>query len=548
MKMHHAVLGALALGVAGFAAGHHAATGSPPLPDGLLNWVRPAAAQSQRRPAQDDPIVFYRDPMGERVVSARPRQDSMGMDFLPVRRSEVAPLLGRLPNPLPAPAAGEAPLFYRDPMGGSATATAPRKDSMGMDFLPIYPSQIAPLLPPLPQRRGDADTPETAPQIAEAPTGTPPGDRRILYYRNPMGLPDVSPVPKQDSMGMAYIPVYADEASQDGTVGLSPARIQTLGVRTEPVERRVLARTIRAVGTVTPDERRQATVTSRFEGWIERLHVNETGRDVARGEALMEVYSPELLRAQADYLASQASRRPGDPDTARVRLFNFGLSEAQIDRIRASGRASRTVIIPAPIAGTVLAKTALEGMMFRPGDPLFSLADLSVVAVMTDVYEQDAGALRAGQPASVGIAAFPGEAFEGVVDRIYPALDPATRTARVRVMLPNRGGRLLAGMLATVEIAAPVADGREVVAVPASAVLDGGRRRVVLVELGSGRFRPAEVRTGARAGGAVEILEGLAGDERVVVGATFLIDAESNMRAALAAFTAAPTPGEAAVR
>ena len=206
---------------------------------------------------------------------------------------------------MPDRAAGEAPLFYRDPMGGSATATAPRKDSMGMDFLPIYPSQIAPVLPPLPQRRGDADTPEAAPQIAEAPTGTPPGDRRILYYRNPMGLPDVSPVPKQDSMGMAYIPVYADEASQDGTVGLSPARIQTLGVRTEPVERRVLARTIRAVGTVTPDERRQATVTSRFEGWIERLHVNETGRDVARGEALMEVYSPELLRAQADYLATR---------------------------------------------------------------------------------------------------------------------------------------------------------------------------------------------------------------------------------------------------
>jgi Cu(I)/Ag(I) efflux system membrane fusion protein len=186
--------------------------------------------------------------------------------------------------------------------------------------------------------------------------------------------------------------------------------------------------------------------------------------------------------------------------------------------------------------------------MFRPGDPLFSLADLSVVAVMTDVYEQDAGALRSGQPAMIGIAAFPGEMLEGVVDRIYPALDPVTRTARVRVMLPNREGRLLAGMLATVEIAAPVAEGREVVAVPASAVLDGGRRRVVLVELGGGRFRPAEVRTGARANGAVEILEGLSGDERVVVGANFLIDAESNMRSALAAFSAAATPGEVVVR
>ena len=542
MNKHHTVLGALALGVTGFVAGIWINTGSPPLPSEFASLIRPAAAQTQRRPAQDDPILFYRDPMGERAVSARPRRDSMGMDFLPVRRSEVAPLLGRLPNPLPAPAQGEAPLFYRDPMGGSATATAPRKDSMGMDFLPIFPSQIAPLLPPLPQRRGDAEPPEAAPQIAEAPAATAPADRRILYYRNPMGLPDVSPTPRQDSMGMAYIPVYADEASQDGTVGLSPARIQTLGVRTEPVERRVLARTIRAVGTVTPDERRQAMVTSRFEGWIERLHVNETGRDVARGEALMEVYSPELQRAQAEYLASQASRRPGEPDTGRVRLLNLGLSEAQIDAIRNAGRASRTVIIPAPISGTVLAKTALQGMMFRPGDPLFSLADLSVIAVMAEVYEQDSGALQPGQPAMVGIAAFPGETFAGVVDRIYPALDPVTRTARVRVMLSNREDRFRAGMLATVDIAAPVAGGREVVTVSASAVLDGGRRRVVLVDLGGGRFRPADVRTGARANGAVEILEGLSGDERVVVGANFLIDAESNLRSALAAFTPVETP------
>ena len=551
MNKHHAMLGAFALGATGFLSGSWISTGSPPLPSEFTNLIRPAAAQAQRRPTQDDPVLFYRDPMGERIVSPRPRRDSMGMDFLPVRRSEVVPLFGRLPNPPPAPVAGEAPLFYRDPMGGSATASAPRRDSMGMDFLPVYPSQIAPLLPPLPQRRGDAEEPAAAPQRTEAPVAprqTARSERRILYYRNPMGLPDVSPTPRQDSMGMAYIPVYADEASQDGTVALSPARIQTLGVRTELVERRVLARTIRAVGTVTPDERRQAMVTSRFEGWIERLHVNETGRDVARGEPLMEVYSPELLRAQADYVASQASRRPGEPDTGRVRLLNLGLSEAQIDGIRAAGRASRTVTIPAPISGTVLAKTALEGMMFRPGDPLFSLADLSVDAVMAEVYEQDSGALQLGQPAMIGIAAFPGETFAGVVDRIYPALDPVTRTVRVRIMLPNREGRFRTGMLATVEIAAPVAGGREVVAVPASAVLDGGRRRVVLVDLGGGRFRPAEVRTGARAGGAVEILEGLTGDERVVVGANFLIDAESNMRSALAAFTSAEAHSEGTVR
>ena len=509
MTKQRVVLGALALGAAGFAAGLWTGSGAPPLPDGLLALVRPAAAQSQRRPAQDDPILFYRDPMGERAVSPGPRKDSMGMDFLPVYPSQIVPLL--------------PPLTRRGSDAGDPSAPAPRAAAANETVEPVPPATAA------------------------ATARRESGERRILYYRNPMGLPDVSPVPKKDSMGMDYIPVYSDEATDDGSVGISPARLQTLGVRTEPAERRILARTIRAVGTVAVDERRQATVTSRFEGWIERLHANETGRDVARGEPLMEVYSPELLRAQSDYLAGQATRRPGDPDVGRMRLLNLGLSEAQIDAIRAAGRATRTLTIPAPIAGTVLAKTALQGMMFRPGDPLFSLADLSAVAVMTDVYEQDAGALRAGQPATVTIAAFPGESFQGVVDRIYPALETATRTARVRVMLSNPERRLRLGMLATVEIAAPVADGREVVAVPAAAVLDGGRRRVVLVELGGGRFRPAEVRTGARAGGRVEILEGLSGDERVVVGANFLIDAESNMRSALAAFTAA-APGEGVVR
>jgi Cu(I)/Ag(I) efflux system membrane fusion protein len=535
MKTRHAVLGALMLGALGVVAGHLAATRSPPLLTRIASLIRPATDPLPAAHAEDDPVLFYRDPMDEPIVSAVPRQDSMGMDFLPVRRSEVAPLLARLPSPAPPPPAGEAPLFYRDPMGGTAVSATPRQDSMGMDFLPVHPSDIAPILPPLRQ----------AATAAPAAGGA---DRRILYYRNPMGLPDVSPVPKKDSMGMDYIPVYADEATNDGTLAISPARIQTLGVRTEAAGRRVLARTIRALGTVTADERRQATVTSRFDGWIERLHVNEIGREVTRGEPLMEVYSPELLRAQADYLAGQANRQRGDADSGRVRLLNLGLSDAQIDAIRTAGRAARTVIMPAPITGTVLAKTAVEGMMFRPGDALFSLADLSVVTVMADVYEQDAGALQTGQAARISIAAHPGEVFTGVVDRIFPALDPLTRTARLRVTLPNPDGRLLTGMLATVEIAAPVAGGREVVAVPASALLDGGRRRVVLVALGEGRFRPTEVRTGARAGGAVEILDGLDGSERVVVGANFLIDAESNLRAALAAFVAPPAAGAEAGR
>ena len=355
MKKHHAVLGALALGVAGFAAGHFVATGSPTLPDGLLNWVRPAAAQSQRRPAQDDPVVFYRDPMGERVVSARPRQDSMGMDFLPVRRSEVAALLGRLPNPLPAPAAGEAPLFYRDPMGGSATATAPRKDSMGMDFLPIYPSQIAPVLPPLPQRRGDADTPEAAPQIAEAPTGTPPGDRRILYYRNPMGLPDTSPVPKKDSMGMDYLPVYEGEGNEDGVIKLSPGRIQRSGVRSEPVRRQSIVQTIHVPGVVQLDERRVSVVTIRADAFVQEVAPITTGDRVTRGTRLARIYSPEISTAGAQFITELNAAARGVPEGgARQRLENLGVPPEVIAEIVRSRKVPLTINWSAPRDGIVL--------------------------------------------------------------------------------------------------------------------------------------------------------------------------------------------------
>ncbi|RJF88363.1 efflux RND transporter periplasmic adaptor subunit [Oleomonas cavernae] len=380
------------------------------------------------------------------------------------------------------------------------------------------------------------------PAGVEVALGGPPapGERKILYYRNPMGLPDISYEPKKDSMGMDYLPVYADEANDAGSVTVSPARIQTLGVRTEPVVRRPMVRTIRSVATIEPDERRMAMVTPRVEGWVERLHVNETGRDVAQGEPLMDVYSPELQRAQANYLLAITGDRPEDLDGGRLRLISLGLSEAQVERLRISGRIQRTITIPAPASGTVLEKAALEGMMFRPGDPLFTIADLSVVTVMIDVFEQDISVLREGADATIAVTAYPGEAFKGRVDRIYPALDSETRTVRVRITLDNQQGRLRGGMLATAEITAIL--GGDAVAVPDSAVIDSGRRKLVFVETGPGSFRPTEIRTGRRSEGYIEVLTGLAGGERVVVGANFLIDAESNIKAALAAFSAGSAP------
>jgi Cu(I)/Ag(I) efflux system membrane fusion protein len=516
-------LGALALIGAGFAGGLLLAEGRPDA-SGLYAKLRAIAFGPATQAAVDDPVLFYRDPMGDPAVSAVPMQDSMEMDYLPVRRSEAKQMLAKLPATAASP--DEPPLFYRDPMGGEDISAAPRKDSMGMDYLPVYPSQIAKALPPLPKDEEFAENKGSGP-------------RRILYYRNPMGLPDISPTPKKDPMGMDYIPVYADGNEDPGAVAVSPARVQTLGVRTQSVERRALTRTLRTIGTLAADERRTWIVAPRFEGWIEVLHANETGQTVRKGEPLMEVYSPELLRAQADFLVSVGSNRPGDLQAGRNRLLNLGLSDPQIDMVRASGRILRSLPIPAPATGTVVAKTALSGMMFRPGDSLFTIVDLSKIVVMADVFESDLGALDMNARAAVQVKGYPGETFEGVVDRIYPTLEAATRTGRVRVTIDNPQGRLKPQMLAAVEIAVSATAGKPVLAVPASSVIDGGASKAVLVEVGEGKFKPVSIRTGRRADGFVEVLEGLKGEEKVVTGANFLIDAESNLKAALAAFTEA---------
>src|SRR6516162_10257014 len=269
-----------------------------------------------------------------------------------------------------------------------------------------------------------------APVAASAPAAppAPAGERKILYYRNPMGLPDTSPVPKKDSMGMDYIPVYANEGSGavPGTVAISPERIQMLGVRTEAVTRRSMARTVRAVGTVAADERRIGVVNPKFEGWIEKLLVNTTGETVRRGEPLLEVYSPDLVLAQREYLVARSAatdmahadamardNTKAIADAALARLKNWDISADQLARLQRSGTAMRTLTLRAPIGGIVMDKPALEGMHFGAGDLLFRIADLSSVWLLADVYEQDLAEIRLGDAATITVQAYPGRAFEG---------------------------------------------------------------------------------------------------------------------------------------
>jgi Cu(I)/Ag(I) efflux system membrane fusion protein len=311
-----------------------------------------------------------------------------------------------------------------------------------------------------------------------------------------------------------------------------------LGVRTEFAAERSMTRSIRAVGTIAINERQMAVVAPRFEGWIEKLLVNATGQPVRRGQPLFEVYSPELALAEQEYvLARQAG--PSIADATLTRLRNFGLPSEEIARLKRSGVVGKTLTLGAPIDGVVLDKTAVEGMHFASGDVLYRIADLSTVWLLADVFEQDLAAVRPGEETKISLAAYPEKAFEGKVTFVYPTVAPMTRTAKVRIEIPNPDDLLKPDMYANVEIAAPVV-AVPVVAVPDSAVLDSGTRRVVLVDRGEGRYEPRPVTVGRRADGYAEIRDGLKANERVVVGANFLIDAESNLRAALQAFTAAP--------
>jgi len=411
-------------------------------------------------------------------------------------------------------------------------------------------------------RTSTASAPATAAAIAKT-------EPKILYYRNPMGLPDTSPVPKKDPMGMDYVPVFAgDENSSGGKQTASPVdtggpgqvilgieKVQKLGVKSEAATLRSLDSTVRAVGKVEINERRTYTIAPKFEGWVERLYVNTVGQPVSKGQPLFDVYSPELISALREYAlarkgehslnaAGDAAREDVNRDDARAsmkqlaaaslaRLKNWDIADDQI-RQMANGEARQNLKYYSPVAGIVLEKKAVQGMRFMPGDVLYQIADLSSVWIRAEVAEQDIGLVKVGSVARVDIAAYPDRHFKGKVDFIYPTLDPATRTVQVRVELANPDGLLKPAMFANVQLAA--LQSGKVLTVPVSAVIDSGKRQIVLVQLAEGRFEPRTVKLGSRSENYVEVLEGVAEGEQVVTSANFLIDSESNLKAALNGF------------
>jgi len=413
-------------------------------------------------------------------------------------------------------------LYWKHPDSDTDFSAEPKKTGEGRDYVPVYDDQ-------------EVDFAQA--KQKEPPKGAGGTPKKLLYYRNPMGLPDTSAVPKKDWMGMDYIAVYEGEEDEPGIVKVSVAKLQNAGVRSEPAALRRLVRPVRAPGVAKPDERTLLTVALRADSFIEKLYVNETGRHVKKGEPLFRIYSPDMVKVQVDYRISTNATGNRDDRGALQRLQNLQLPEAVMSEIRRTREPVISFDWPSPVSGVVLQKKAIEGMMMKAGEEMLRLADLSSIWVVADVAEQDIAQVRVGARAKIKFRAFPNEVFEGRVTFILHELEMATRTAKVRIEVANPDYRIRHEMFADVEMDA--GDGEaERLSVPVAALIDSGSRQVVIVDRGEGRFEPRPVKVGLRGDGFVEIREGIKAGENVVVAANFLIDSESNLKAALAGFTA----------
>jgi Cu(I)/Ag(I) efflux system membrane fusion protein len=401
--------------------------------------------------------------------------------------------------------------------------------------------------------RGDGHGPG-APGL-DAPGKRGGKERKVLFYRNPMNPSITSPAPAKDEMGMDYVPVYEDEgeeaAGQGATVSIDPGVAQNMNVHLERVERRDLRREIRTVGYLEYDQQKMVSVTTKYQGWVEKVFVNYIGEPVKAGQPLFRIYAPDLVQTQQDLLSALAFARRMEQapeeaqrrarslvDSARQRLAYWDIAPAQIERLISSGDVLRTLSVTAPADGVVMKRMdGLEGMAVRPGMEIFHLADLSSLWLSVEIFEDQLAWLRPGSEARISLSYFPGETFTGRVRFVEPQVTEKTRTVPLRLEVPNQGGRLRSGMYATVRFQPVVA--KDVVVAPELAVLRTGERNVVVVQTGKGRFAPREVVLGRRGEGSVEVTSGLSERDEIVTSAQFLIDSESNLREALLKMVAA---------
>lgn len=337
---------------------------------------------------------------------------------------------------------------------------------------------------------------------------------------------------------MDYIAVYDGEEADGSTITVSAGKIQRSGVKTTLATLSAISQPVMVPGVVEHDERKISVISLRTEAFVEKVADVTTGAPIKAGQPLVTLFAKEFATAGAQYAADLSNGGKAKASGSLQRLLNLGVPAAMIAEIETTGKPPLSVTLMAPQGGVVLERMAVDGMMAEAGETLFRIADTSTVWIIADVPEYELASVQRGASAIVRFRSLPGREFSGKVDQIYPEIQAETRTAKIRIELPNPDGVMIAQMYADVEIAAGAST--PVVTVPDSAVIDSGDRQVVIVDLGEGRFEPRDVQLGQRGAGMVEIRQGVAEGETVVVSANFLIDAESNLKAALSALTPPP--------
>lgn len=407
--------------------------------------------------------------------------------------------------------------YYRDPMNPSITSPTPKKSSDGMDFVPVY---------------------------EEGKSGS--GEKKIAYYKDPMhpwytsDKPGVAP-----DCGMDLVPVYEGEGDIKG-IKIDPVTVQNIGVKTETAEKKKLSRTIRTTGMVDYDETKVYTVNTKIMGWVETLYVDYTGKYVSKGQPLMEIYSPELVSTQEEYLqanryrkkmagSSSVEAQKGADDlvqSAKRRLQYWDISDKEIKDLEDRGTPKKTMTIYSPVSGIVIDKMVLKGQNIMAGMELYKIADLSTVWIQAEVYQYELPWIKLGESADIELSYLPGKTYKGQITYIYPYLGMESKTVKVRIEVKNTPTiDFKQGMFANVNINSPISV--ESVAVPDQAIIHTGKRDVVIISIGNGYFEPRDVKLGVTADGYVQILDGIHEGEQIVTSSQFLIDSESNLRAAL---------------
>jgi len=378
-------------------------------------------------------------------------------------------------------------------------------------------------------------------QAEKAKTDEPAAPKKKVMYRSTMSPGEVSDKPGQDSMGMDMVPFEVEESGAVTEVGgriqvkISAERQQLIGIKTAVVKSQPINKIIKAVGRVDYAEPNVSIVNLKFDGWVEKLFVNSTGRAVRKGEPLFDIYSPELVSAQQEYLiALKAGKMLGDVssilESAREKLKLWDITDSQVDELGRTGRSAKTITVYSPGSGIVIEKNVLQGQKIMAGENLYKIADLSRVWILGEIYEYELPFLKTGQEANISLSYYPGESFGGKIIYIYPYLNPATRTNQVRIEVANPGLKLKPEMYANLDIRV---DYGTKLTVPTDAVLDAGQTKIVFVAKSDGYFEPREVKIGVRGQDIVEVLSGVSDGESVVTSANFLVDSESSLKAAL---------------